>query len=441
MALEKLSFKGGIHIDDHKDLTKRIKTSLGKEPERVTIALSQHIGAECQPLVKRRDLVKVGQKIGESESTLSAPVHSSVSGEVESVASVVTPSGVKCDAITIVSDGENTLGYEVVDRDYEDLSPEEIVAIIREAGIVGLGGAAFPTAVKLSPPKNNPIDTVLVNGAECEPFLTADQRIMEDQPEEIMIGLKIAMKAVGAKEGFVAIEENKPAAITAMRNVALDHEGIEVATLVPKYPQGDEKRLINAVLDRVVPAGGLPMNVGVVVINAYTLYAIYEAVVKGKPLYERIVTVTGEGVNKPLNHKVKVGVDLKYLFEEAEGFKSDPGLIIVGGPMMGTAQSSLEAPVTKAVGGVIVFSQEEINRIKPTACIQCKRCVKACPVGLSPAFLELMITHDAFERARDESILDCIECGSCSYICPSRRPLIETIRMGKTDVRKSIHRG
>lgn len=434
------TFKGGIFADDLKGLTKDVKTSLGRDPDIVTIPMSQHIGAVCKPLVKKGEVVQVGQKIGESESHVSAPVHSSVSGEVLSIDNVMTTSGFRVQAVTIQSDGRFDLAYELQNRTYDDMSREEIVSYIREAGIVGLGGAGFPTAVKLSPPEDIKIDTVLVNGAECEPYLTCDQRIMEDYPEEVVKGLKIAMKAVGADQGIIGIEENKPEAIRILSDTVSSEKNLKVQPLVVKYPQGDEKRLIDSCLGREVPSGGLPMNVGVIVINVNTLLSVYEAVVLGKPLYERIVTVTGKGVKNPLNLKVRIGVPISYLIEEAGGYSESHGKVIEGGPMMGDGQYDLESPVIKTTSGIIVFSEEGSKFDYPTNCIKCARCVDACPVKLMPYSLEQQVQYSKWEEARDGHILDCIECGSCSYVCPARRPLLETVKVGKQEVRKKAQR-
>lgn len=440
MSLENATFKGGVHMHDFKELTNQKPVINGERPQTVTIALSQHIGVPCESLVKVGDRVLVGQKIGESQAFLSVPVHSSVSGNVTAISEIRTPSGVSCKAITIESDGLDEIGYEVVDRTIGDVSPKEIVEIIKEAGIVGLGGAAFPTHIKLSPPEDVKIDTVLVNGAECEPYLTADQKIMELEPDKVIMGLMCAMKAVGAKQGIICVETNKPDAIKILEERCKNHTNIKVAKLKPKYPQGDEKRIIDAVLNRQVPSGGLPMNVGVVVINAYSCHSVYEAVTRGKPLYERIVTVTGHAVAEPINVMAKVGVPLKYLIEQAKGFKSEPGKIIIGGPMMGEAQFSIDAPMVKATGGVLCLTEEEAKAPESEQCMKCGACLGVCPVFLEPIYLETTVRAGLYDTAREKHIMDCIECGSCSYICPAKRPLLETIRIGKRELRKKAQR-
>ncbi|MDO5718493.1 MAG: electron transport complex subunit RsxC [Tissierellia bacterium] len=440
MSLEDVTFKGGVHMHDFKELTcdKPVKT--GISPKSVTIALQQHIGVTCESLVKRGDRVLVGEKIGESKAFMSVPVHSSVSGTVKSIDDITSPAGMRCKAVTIESDGLDEIGYEIVNRSIDEIKQDEIVPLIKEAGITGLGGAAFPTHIKLSPPEDIKIDTVIINGAECEPYLTADQKIMEIHPENVVGGLKLAMKAVNAEKGYICIETNKPGAIKAISEVVKGEENIKVLGLKPKYPQGDEKRLIDATTKRHVPSGGLPMDVGVVVINAYTSNCIYEAITTGKPLYERIVTVTGSAVKEPTNVMARIGVPLKYLLEEAEGFKEKPGKIIVGGPMMGETQFTIDAPMVKATGGVLCLTEEEAKPEKVQSCIKCGKCLTVCPVFLQPLYLESLVRHGVYEGARDLNIMDCIECGSCSYICPAKRPLVESIRMGKRELKKKTQR-
>ncbi len=440
MSLENMSFKGGVHMHDFKELTCDKPVEAGISPTTVTIALQQHIGVPCESLVKVGDRVLVGEKIGESKAFMSIPVHSSVSGEVKSISEIITPSGVRCNAITIESDGLDEIGYDVKNRSIDQVSKSEIIEIVKEAGIAGLGGAAFPTHIKLSPPEDIKIDTVLVNGAECEPYLTADQKIMEINPKKVIGGLKLAMKAVDAEKGYICVETNKPDAIEALKSELSGDTAIEVVTLKPKYPQGDEKRIIDAATKRHVPSGGLPMDVGVVVINAYTSHSIYEAVTTGKPLYERIVTVTGNALKSPVNVMAKVGVPLSYLIEAAGGFKVKPGKIIIGGPMMGEAQFTIDAPTVKATGGVLVMTEEEAAPVKVEACIKCGKCLDVCPVFLQPLYLESMVRHGDYESATELKIMDCIECGSCSYICPAKRPLLETIRLGKRETRKQSQR-
>lgn len=436
MAIENATFDGGMHIEDYKSLTSDKPVAEISNPTTVTIALNQHIGVNCKPLVAVGDRVLVGQKIGESEALMSVPVHSSVSGEVKGIVELYKADGGKSEAIVIESDGLDELGYEEKNLNYESLSNEEILSYIKEAGLVGLGGAAFPTHIKLAPPENKPIDTVLVNGAECEPFLTADHKIMELSSEEIVEGLKVVLKVLNAEKAIICIEDNKPGPIKKMKEACQNSKNIEVATLKTKYPQGDERMLIKAVLDREVQAGGLPMDAGVVVINAYSVKSIYDAIFRNKPLYERIVTVTGSGVKNPQNVYTKIGVSLDYLIENAGGLKDEAKKIIVGGPMMGAAQFDTNAPTVKSTGGIIVLEKEQAQTPVETPCIGCCRCVDICPVKLQPQTLNKLIKHNAIDEAREEHIDACIQCGSCTYVCPAKINLAETIKIGKGEVKR-----
>lgn len=434
MKLEALTFKGGTHPNGFKDLSNGKPWIVAEAPDQITIAMHQHIGAPCEAIVQKGDHVNVGQKIGEAKAFVSAPVHSSVSGTVSKIESVVTPDGRTCQAVTIDNDKEYTLGYEVLNRTLDEVSAEEIRAIVREAGITGQGGASFPTHVKLTVPEDNPIDTVILNGAECEPYLTCDQLVMENEGEKVLFGLKAIMKAVGAETGIVAIESNKPCAIKNLRALNKD-ENIHIASLVPKYPQGDEKRIINACLNREVPSGGLPMHVGVVVDNVGTAKAIAEAVREGKPLYERLVTVTGHAAMDPKNVLVKNGTPLDAIIEAAGGLKEEPGKIIMGGPMMGIAQYSLDHPAVKGLSGLLCMTKKEAEPPVVQKCMKCGKCVEACPVHLLPLYIQQRALRGLVDEAQELHALDCIECGSCSYVCPAKRPLVEAIRLAKRGIR------
>lgn len=435
MNLENLTFKGGVHVPHHKELTERIPIKRAKEPEIAIIPLQQHIGAPCKPLVKVGETVKVGQKIGQAEAFVSAPVHSSVSGVVKKISPMASPTGMTVDCIHIESDGKNELHESVKpNKDLESLSQKEVLEIIKEAGITGMGGAGFPTHVKLSPPPEKKIDTIILNGAECEPYLTADHRLMVEEPEKVVLGLKVIMKAVGVDKGFIAVENNKPDAIKALKGVVKKEANIELVSLKAKFPQGDEKRIINAVTGREVPSGGLPMDVGVVVDNVGTATAIGQAVEKGKPLFERIVTITGKGVKEPQNLIVKIGTPFKDVIEQCGGFNGKPGKIIMGGPMMGLAQYSIDVPVIKGTSGILVLSEEEARPEPVQPCIKCGKCLEVCPVNLQPLYLSKFALNRKYDRAEEFHILDCIECGSCSFICPSKRPLVESIRVAKREV-------
>ena len=436
MKLENLTFKGGVNVPHYKELTENLPIEKAKEPAIVKIPLHQHTGAPCEAMVKVGDSVKVGQKIGESEAFVSAPVHSSVSGTVKEIVAMPIPTGLTVKCVVIESDGKNELHESVRPKGkLEDLSSEEIIEIIREAGITGMGGASFPTHVKLSPPSDKKIDTVLINGAECEPYLTADHRVMAEEAEKVIFGLKAIMKALGVDRGVIGVEKNKPDAIKALKEASQGEENISIATLKVKYPQGDEKRLINAILGRVVPSGGLPMDVGAVVSNASTTRAIAEAILEGKPLIERVTTVTGNGIKNPKNLLVKIGTPFKDLIEECGGFTEDsPGKIIAGGPMMGISQFSIDVPIIKGSGGILVLSKEEAKPEPIQPCIRCGKCLEVCPVKLQPLYISSYTLKKNFDKAEEYNALDCVECGACSYICPAKRPLVESIRLAKREI-------
>lgn len=429
-----LSFRGGIHPPHYKESTERLAIESAIEPKRVVIPLQQHIGAPCEPLVKVGDRVKVGEKIGEGKAFVSAPVHSSVSGEVKQIAKMNTAGGeVQC--IVIESDGLNTLHEDVGSKgDIETLTGKEILNIIREAGIVGMGGATFPTHVKLSPPPEKKIDTIILNGAECEPYLTADHRLMLEHPDKIVYGLKAMMKVVDVKKAFIGIESNKPDAIEVMNQAVQNEPDIEVVGLVTKYPQGAEKQLISACTNREVPSGGLPMDAGVIVNNVGTAAAVADAIQIGMPLIERITTITGKGIKQPKNLMVKVGTSIKEIIEYCGGYNGNPGKIILGGPMMGLAQYTDEMPATKGTSGILVFTQEEARLPEPKPCIRCGKCIEVCPINLQPLFISAYSLQNMHETAEKYNALDCIECGSCSFICPSKRPLLQSIRVSKREI-------
>lgn len=429
-----LSFRGGVHPPHFKEPTARLSIEKAAEPKIVTIPLRQHIGAPCEPIVKPGDNVKVGQKIGEASAFVSAPIHSSVSGVVREVKEKLTPSGeVKC--VVIESDGLNELHESVVSKgDIESLSAEEIKNIIKEAGIVGMGGAGFPTHVKLSPPPDIKIDTIILNGAECEPYLTADHRLMLENPQDIIYGLKAMMKATSVEKAYIGIEDNKPDAIASMKEAAKDEEGINIVGLKTKYPQGAEKQLIYACTQREVPSGGLPMAVGVIVNNVGTSAAIANAIKNGMPLVERICTITGKGIKEPKNLLIKVGTNFKEIIDQCGGYNGTPGKIIMGGPMMGISQHTDEIPSTKTTSGILVFSPEEAKLPKPRPCIKCGKCVEICPAFLQPVYISAYSLNNMHENAEKYNALDCIECGSCSFICPSKRPLLQSIRVAKREI-------
>ncbi len=434
MKLENLTFRGGLHVKDNKELSNGSEITVMPAPEEVKLTLSQHVGAPAKLLVAKGDTVKVGQVIAEAGGYVSAPVHSSVSGEVTSIEKYLSATGAEVDAVVIKNDGLDTLGYEQVDRSGDDLSAEEILKYITDAGIVGMGGAGFPSHVKLSPPPDTTVDTVIINGAECEPYLTCDDLTMRTQPEKVVAGLKLAMKVLGASKGYIAIEDNKSKAIDAIEAALGNEENLAVAVLKTKYPQGDEKSLIYAVTGKKIPAGKLPANVGVLVQNVGTICAVVDAVYYGKPVYERVVTITGNAVNSPKNLLVRVGTRIKDIVEYSGGYSTVPGKILFGGPMMGIAQYTDEAVTDKRNNGIVVLTEEEAKPAEVYPCIRCGECVEKCPMQLEPLYLEKASSSENWDVARDYYVTQCIECGLCSYVCPSKRPLAEYIRYGKRTV-------
>ncbi len=427
-----LTFKGGIHPPEFKEMTERLPIEKAIEPSLVAIPMQQHIGAPCEPTVKAGDRVLVGQKIGEAKGFVSAPVHSSVSGVVKSIAKMPSSSGGEVVSIVIESDGQNEVDPSVTPKGrIEDLKPADIVGIIKEAGIVGMGGATFPTHVKLSPPPDKKIETIILNGAECEPYLTADHRLMLEKPDDIVFGLRAMMKAVGVEKGFIGIESNKPDAIEIMKKAVVKHTNIEVVTLETKYPQGAEKQLIYACLKKEVPSGGLPMDVGAIVNNVGTAAQVAIAIKTGMPLIERITTVSGKGIKTPKNLLIKIGTSVNSVIEQCGGYAEKPGKILMGGPMMGLAQYSDDVSITKGSSGLLLFTEEEAQAPEPSACIRCGKCVDICPAYLQPLHISNFSFNHMMESAEKYRALDCIECGSCSYICPAKIPLLQSIRVSK----------
>ena len=401
-------------------------------PEKVSIPLLQHFGNPAKPLVKKGEEVSLGQKIGESTALFSASVHASVSGKVLSVDGVHHPLGKPIPAVTIANDGEDRPAPEIQgSADPLSLDPETICQIVKEAGIVGLGGAAFPTAVKLSPPKDKPIDTVIINGCECEPVLTADYRVMLEDTEDILRGAELVRKAAGAERMIIGIEDNKKDAVRAFLEV-MDNGSAEIVLLKTKYPQGAEKNLINAILGREVPRGGLPFDVGVVVQNVGTAKAIWDAVRFGKPLYERALTAAGEGVREPKNLMVRIGTSFQDVLDFCGGIEGNTNVLIMGGPMMGLSQWSPDVPVIKGTSGILAWTAPAPPM--ELSCIRCSRCVDHCPMRLVPTQLMKYVKYEFLSDAENWGILDCVECGSCQYICPAAIPLVHWIRLGKNQV-------
>lgn len=429
------SFKQGTHPPEVKEPTADKPIRIMEPPKQVVIPLHQHTGAPCEPLVERGDEVKVGQQIGESRAFISSPVHASISGRVIRIDTFPHPVGTMVLSVVIESDGRDEVHPEVAPKgDISELSPEQIRAIVREAGIVGLGGAAFPTSVKLTPPEGKPIDSVIINGCECEPYLTADHRVMLERTEDIVYGMKAVMKAVGAERGYIGIEVNKEDAIEVMHQAIAGEEGWEVVPLKVKYPQGAEKVLIKAILNREVPPGGLPLDVGVVVQNVGTTVAIAEAIKTGMPLIRRVITVTGPGVREPQNLLVRIGTTFEDVLNACGGLNEGASMVIMGGPMMGIAQFTLEVPVVKGASGILVLTDREARVYQPGPCISCARCVDTCPMGLLPSIIGTLVEARRFAEAEAYGVLDCFECGCCSYVCPAKRNLIHLVKYAKAEI-------
>ncbi len=427
---------GGIHPPANK-LSAGNKITPVAVPAQVIIPLSQHIGAPAQAVVKKGDLVKVGTLIGKSGGFVSANIHSSVSGKVNKVDNAIDGSGLKRPAVYIDVEGDEW--ESTIDRSTKlvkecALTSKEIIDKITEAGIVGMGGATFPTQVKLMPPPGNKAEILIINAAECEPYLTSDHSLMMEKGEEILSGTAILMKAVNVTKAVIGIENNKRDAIDHLNNLAKGYPGIGIMPLKARYPQGGEKQLIDAVIRRQVKSGALPISVGAVVQNVGTAFAVYEAVQKNKPLIERVVTVTGKSISKPSNFMVRIGTPISNLIEAAGGLPENTGKIIGGGPMMGKALVSAEVPVTKGSSGILILTQHEAVRKPMYSCIRCGKCVNICPMGLNPTLLMDCTQYTEWDMAEKNNIVDCIECGSCSYTCPSNRVLLDYIRLGKGKV-------
>ena len=428
---------GGVHPHDNKIYSAHQPITECPLPQKAIMPLAQHIGAPAQPVVEKGQKVKVGELIAKAGGFVSANVHSPVSGTVTKIDSTIDSWGMRMPAIFIDVEGDEWL--ETIDRTPDvirefQLDPKEIISRIADAGIVGLGGACFPTQVKLMPPPGKTAEVLIVNGVECEPYLTCDHQLMLEHGEEIMIGIQLLMRALNIQKAIIGIEKNKPDAIARMSELASRTLGVEVRPLKLKYPQGGEKQLIDACIGRQVPSGALPIEVGAVVDNVATIYAVYEAVQKRKPLISRVMTVTGKSLAKPGNYMVRFGTPLTQVVDFAGGVPQDTGKIIGGGPMMGRAMNNLDMPAHKRTSGLLFLPESESVRVEPENCIRCGKCVSACPMGLEPYLLSKQAELGMWDEMEQHDVMDCIDCGCCLFTCPSHRPLLDYIRMGKAQV-------
>ncbi len=429
---------GGVHPADKK-ISKDAAIEKLPIPKTVYISMGQHLGAPAEPCVAPGDKVKVGQLIANATGFVSAPVHSSVSGTVKSIEMVKDLAGKPGKAVVIDVEGDEWV--ETIDRSETvvkeiTLDKKEIVERIKECGVVGLGGATFPTNVKLSPPPTATPTCVIINGAECEPYLTSDYRVMIEKPDQLLIGGTILMKALGVDKCYIGIEENKPEAIKLLTEKAKEYPGVEVVKLKKKYPQGGEKQLIDAVIGKKVPSMGLPVDTGAVVQNVGTAFAVYEAVQKHKPLFEGIMTVTGDCSKQQRNFVHRVGTPLSFIMEYCGGVPEDAAKIISGGPMMGKAIVNIDAPTLKGTSSILYLTEAQTKRKPESNCIRCGKCVGACPMGLEPYLLNKLGRNNMFDELEAHKVYDCIECGCCSFSCPAYIPLLDTIRQSKAAVMK-----
>ena len=433
----KQSFYGGVHPNDRKEATNRLAVvPLSTQPKQVVIAMSMHIGAPCKPVVAVGDQVAVGQKIGEIAG-LGAPVHASVSGKVVAVEPRPYPGGSKVMSVVIENDFQDTFASELTPHpDYSGLSAEKIVEIVKEAGITGMGGAGFPTHVKISSGIGK-VDTLILNGAECEPYITADHRLMLEQGERVIGGARILMQAFGLQSATIGVEANKPDAIEHLQALVGGKGDVKVESLRTRYPQGAEKQLIQRITGREVAPGGLPAHVGCAVFNVGTAAAVYDAVVEGKPLTHRILTVTGDAIKEPKNLLVPLGTAFQHIIDEGKGFKETPDRILTGGPMMGIAQFTLEVGCIKGTNAVLCMTKKEAAPVeKEETCLRCARCVNVCPMHLTPVYMHLYAEKGMWKEAEALNVMDCIECGSCNYICPARLHLVQSFRNTKGQLRQ-----
>ncbi len=435
------TFRGGVHPADMKAATCHKPIVNLDPPDELIFPLSQHIGAPAIPLVKKGDAVLMGQKIAEASGFVSANIHASVSGTVKAIEKRLHPNGTMVDCIVIENDHQDTpvSDFSETERYYTELSSQEIIDLVREAGIVGMGGAAFPAHIKLSPPKDATIDYVIINGAECEPYLTSDHRAMLENAKTILRGLAIVLQLFNLEEGYIAIESNKPDAIAHMREAAADFpvKKIHIVPLKTKYPQGSEKQLINAVTGRKLKPGQLPWQAGCIVTNIDTAAAIARAVIKHIPLTTRIVTLGGDAIKNPMNFRARLGTPFRYAVEQSGGLLEAPQKVLMGGPMMGTAVPNLDVPIIKGTSGILCFGKASAHLEEETSCLRCSKCLYVCPMNLQPNLLDSLSRRDDFEKLSKLNITDCIECGSCAFICPARRRQVQQIRIAKIKMRNA----
>lgn len=432
------SFARGIHPSDNKALAADAAIEVVPPPVQVLIPMLQHLGAPCSPLTKPRQEVTAGETIGDCEAFISAPIHATINGIAQMHSVATLPNGRHVKAVPVKSEGDQLAGQALFDdifggdwpRETDAYTPEQIADAVRQAGIVGLGGAAFPTHVKVRRNADKPIDTLLLNGCECEPYLTADYRVMLEAPAPIITGGLLAAKGCGAEQIIIAIEDNKPAAIETLRKAA-EGTGIKVAAVHTRYPMGGEKQTIKAVLNREVPTGGLPLDVGVVVMNVGTAAAVARAVVRGKSLTHRVVTVSGAGIKQPKNLLVPVGISYGELIDYCGGLTDDAARVVAGGPMMGFTLGDLKAPVTKGTSGLTILTESDVKMASETACVRCGRCVDVCPLALVPTKMAHASKHEDWDLAKRYYLTACCECGCCAYVCPAGIPLVQLMRVGK----------
>ena len=431
---------GGVHPEENK-ITAEIPTKVAELPKMATFPLSQHIGAPAKAVVQKGDTVKVGTLIAEAGGFVSAPIFSSVSGTVFKIDDVLDATGYRKPSIIIKVEGDEW--EESIDRSdkletleaHPELTSEEIIKRVKDAGVTGMGGAGFPTFIKLTPPPTAKAECVIINGVECEPYITSDYRLMLEHADEILVGLQLLMKAVNVDKGYIGIEDNKPQAIKLFEEKTANMNGIEIVPLAKKYPQGGEKQLVDAVIRRQVPAPpAIPVNVGAVVQNVGTAFAVYQAVMKNKPLFERYTTVTGKQVKNPGNFLVRMGTPMIQLIDACGGLPEGDNKILAGGPMMGKALLTTEVPICKGTNSVTILTDNDAHRKEAQPCIRCAKCVSACPMGLEPYLLSTLSSMKNWERLESEDITSCIECGSCHFTCPAHRPLLDNIRLGKSTV-------